>query len=47
MKKYRSQIHCDKCNKEYTTIKHKKKKPIKCKECGSTMIRTLNSWEVN
>jgi len=46
MKKYRSHIKCDKCKAEYTTIKHKRKKPTKCKECGSIMIRVLNAWEV-
>jgi len=47
MKKFRSRIKCDACGREYTTIKHKKRKPARCKKCNSIQIRVLNSWEVS
>jgi len=47
MKKYRTRVKCDKCYREYTTIKHKKRVPARCKKCGSTMIRVLNTWRVS
>jgi len=47
MSKYRSHVYCDACESEYKTIKHKKKKPARCKVCGSIQLRLLNAWEVN
>ena len=46
MRKFRSYVKCDKCKIKYTTIKHRKKKPARCKECGSIQLRVLSAWEV-
>jgi len=49
MTKYRAIVKCDndKCNKRYTSIAMNKIQPVRCKFCGSTMVRTLEAWPVD